>query len=458
MGITFERPIGASADVAELEFIAALHQTCQPKLRRDGSITATDVMHFLSSRYGIRVTEQEVRETILKGLAGGDCEDDCIDLTEMLAILMIPEIVKVADDKYNASSRVNITERVSEDFESKWEYEDHIRRVKLANERKPDSGIIERVLNMILNDATGDATPKPLTKELIKTIFAAYGENELVDDDDLINDMILAASGGKEDAVLDHVAFARALSGDVQQYDINSETEVTTNYFDVFRTFYSTKSKKKGRFSLRSNPNPTALFRDEEESGHTMPNGESVREVEREFTAASIDYTADTYRSKMFVIILWMTAVVTYFAYVSPSQGTFGRLDCSVAKSEFACKIGSSVIGWLVILAQLSVLGFIFIFCGSLGNSIYYTSRIWIVIGMVAIIFGTIVPFTQQVKTPFFDTTKEYTHDSWLGYFLSLILGSILLCMQIFHFVRLSIPTKVRNFQWKSFFLYLRLY
>jgi hypothetical protein len=174
-----------------------------------------------------------------------------------------------------------------------------------------------------------------------------------VDDDDLINDMILAASGGKEDAVLDHVAFARALSGDVQQYDINSETEVTTNYFDVFRTFYSTKSKKKGRFSLRSNPNPTELFRDEEESGHTMPNGENVREVEREFTAASIDYTADTYRSKMFVIILWMTAVVTYFAYVSPSQGTFGRLDCEVAKSEFACKIGSSVIGWLVILAQL---------------------------------------------------------------------------------------------------------
>jgi hypothetical protein len=129
-------------------------------------------MHFLSSRYGIRVTVQEVRETILKGLAGGECADECIDLAEMLAILMIPEIVKVANDNYNISSRDNITERSREDFESDWEYEDHKRRIKLANERKPDSRIIERVLNMILKDATGDATPKLLNKELIKTIFA----------------------------------------------------------------------------------------------------------------------------------------------------------------------------------------------------------------------------------------------------------------------------------------------
>jgi hypothetical protein len=38
MTITFERPIGASSDVAEIEYVAALHQTCGPELRRDGSI------------------------------------------------------------------------------------------------------------------------------------------------------------------------------------------------------------------------------------------------------------------------------------------------------------------------------------------------------------------------------------------------------------------------------------
>lgn len=37
MTISFERPVGAHADVKELEFVAALHQTCTP-LRHDASI------------------------------------------------------------------------------------------------------------------------------------------------------------------------------------------------------------------------------------------------------------------------------------------------------------------------------------------------------------------------------------------------------------------------------------
>lgn len=35
--MSFDRPIGAPADVNELEYTAALHQTCTP-LRPDGSI------------------------------------------------------------------------------------------------------------------------------------------------------------------------------------------------------------------------------------------------------------------------------------------------------------------------------------------------------------------------------------------------------------------------------------
>jgi len=46
MTITFERPVGAWADIEELEYIAALHQTCTPELRRDGSVSATDIVHF----------------------------------------------------------------------------------------------------------------------------------------------------------------------------------------------------------------------------------------------------------------------------------------------------------------------------------------------------------------------------------------------------------------------------
>ena len=38
MTITFDRPIGTAADLKELEYLSALHQTCLPVLRRDGSI------------------------------------------------------------------------------------------------------------------------------------------------------------------------------------------------------------------------------------------------------------------------------------------------------------------------------------------------------------------------------------------------------------------------------------
>jgi hypothetical protein len=41
MSFWFDRPIGAHADVHELEYIAALHQSIMPELRPNGSIYGT---------------------------------------------------------------------------------------------------------------------------------------------------------------------------------------------------------------------------------------------------------------------------------------------------------------------------------------------------------------------------------------------------------------------------------
>jgi hypothetical protein len=318
-------------------------------------IEADDIMHFLSSRYGIRVTTKEVRETIIRGLGGGDSEDECIDLTEVLAILMIPEILKAANDKYNVSQSNVLREKSREDFKTAWQYKDHLRRVKLAKARQPDPKIIERVLHMILKDSTGDTVPKILDKELLKNIFAAYGERELVENDDLLDEMMLAATDGKEGVFLDNHTFARALTHDIQKYDVKTETDITTHYFDVFRTVYSTKKKKTGLLSLPSlGAGPDACWADEEANGRNsgIDSGEDIRAVEREFTAASIDYTADTYRSKSFVVILWTTGVCTYFAYLE-GISNFGRIDCEYRKSQFGCKIANGIIQWTVIMLQL---------------------------------------------------------------------------------------------------------
>jgi len=48
MSFAFERPIGAPADVAELEYIAALHQTdVLGGIRKDGSIQGTLLYYVL---------------------------------------------------------------------------------------------------------------------------------------------------------------------------------------------------------------------------------------------------------------------------------------------------------------------------------------------------------------------------------------------------------------------------
>ena len=92
----FSKPVGATADLRELEYISALHQTSK-SLRRDGSIKPTDITKFLMSRYGIKVTNEEVSQTIAKGFGGGGLSEEdgnTLDLTEIVALLLIPELVK----------------------------------------------------------------------------------------------------------------------------------------------------------------------------------------------------------------------------------------------------------------------------------------------------------------------------------------------------------------------------
>ena len=55
MPLQFDRPVGATADVAELEYISALMQTEKLYLRQEGSVTARDIHFFLKSRYGVKI-------------------------------------------------------------------------------------------------------------------------------------------------------------------------------------------------------------------------------------------------------------------------------------------------------------------------------------------------------------------------------------------------------------------
>jgi hypothetical protein len=387
--MVFERPIGASADVKELEYIAALHQT-DVNLRKDGSIKAIDIVHFLSSRYGIRVSVKEVQETILRGLGGGDDEEECIDLTEVAAILLIPELIKAARELLGEEDDGGLP--VSrEDFTSEREYKDHLRRYEISQARMPNPEIIGDVFDMILKDTFGSTSPRKLDRKLITDIFTAFGEEDLVRNGELIDEMMLVTSSSsgecdvEEDAAgatFDKYSFARALTSDVQDYSVNCETSLTTHYYDVFKTMHSTKQKEGINRSLLpfklSTSKNDANNSGRDESEGTKPTDRSqnepenrlskgtvssektsnakLRPVEKVFTFPAIDYVAATYRSKHFVIALWVCGVATYFAYLYDFQVAFGRIDCSDITNHgklFGCRILNGIINWLIIMLEL---------------------------------------------------------------------------------------------------------
>jgi len=67
---SFKRNRGAFADLKELEYVAALHQTCVPETRENGTIGSLDVQRLLSSRYGCFVDHRDAVHIVRRLCAG----------------------------------------------------------------------------------------------------------------------------------------------------------------------------------------------------------------------------------------------------------------------------------------------------------------------------------------------------------------------------------------------------
>ena len=298
MGLRKFRPCGAVADVKELEYISALMQTGKNHLREDGSISACDIVAFLMSRHGIKVTELEVIQKILRTFGDSvvdeqiqeDEEDElqrsnrerdellqsgCIDLIQILAMLLIPTLLKAKQSLVEKTSSNQQSSQASNSIRGKSTtscFEE-----QKDDKRWPDSDIIQRVLRMMLHDATGDSAPRPLTKDLIQQLLCFYGEVEALQNDELVAAMALAASPDTtgcadnegEPILFDQNTFIDALTKDLDRYDVDYENRVNSTHFDD-------------------------VFQDE--LNGDLKEGQSVKTVR---TLRCIDYTADTFRSKV---------------------------------------------------------------------------------------------------------------------------------------------------------------
>ncbi|KAG7356321.1 hypothetical protein IV203_001007 [Nitzschia inconspicua] len=400
MTIVFERPVGASADLKELEYISALHQTCSTKLRQDASITAADIRLFLRSRYGIIVDEEELQQTVISGLGGGDSAEEIIDLMEVVCMLLIPTLLKAA--------------RVETDDDS------HLSKDLPEGVLPPEPDLIKNVLTMILEDVTGDATSKPLNERLVASLFAAYGEEDLAKDTSLHKAMIQGANPtGRENARLDVNTFSSGLVTDIQEYDLKNETRTTCNLDDVLLT-------RGGQEFL------PALY-DEDLSFNDVENKRKrSTPLLTEWTAQSIDSTVGNYRNKYLMVTLVATVIITYFAYwydptmvdadgLCPAYAYDYYAPWTVNSGTIACEVSFSLLSWLTIFVVFS-----------LGNGIGTVKKWWSLVGFV-VVFLLVVPAYfdhEEVRAKYFLDTA------------SLVLGIVAMALHLFNFLVLVCRTQ----------------
>jgi hypothetical protein len=69
--MSFKRKVGAAADIKELEYIIALHQTCMPDTRENATVSSIDVMRLLKSRYTLNISHKKAID-VVAALGGGD--------------------------------------------------------------------------------------------------------------------------------------------------------------------------------------------------------------------------------------------------------------------------------------------------------------------------------------------------------------------------------------------------
>lgn len=189
VAMAFDRPVGIHRDIAELEFITALLQT--PKTFLRNRVTAEDLVVYLRSRHGVSITEDSVRQLLVQDLAGSTVDNqdhDSIDPCQLVAIFLIPQLLRAFDGGDVEKSRV---------FDSF--------SAEIAAFKKD----------------------KELTVEGLHKIVSSVGENNF--SDSLLHEMVtvLKTNNG---------SIAKTLTSDLTAFDIGWETKATTNFVDAMHS------------------------------------------------------------------------------------------------------------------------------------------------------------------------------------------------------------------------------
>ena len=194
--------------------------------------------------------------------------------------------------------------------------------------------------------AAGAPSFPPLTESLVRRLLEAHYEYERAADADLVRDMVTMAADAAGDASgrLDVDAFVRALTADLDLWEVGSDDRLSTTFYDVFG--YDTEegaaamNEKEGNgggdagsaeAGKAAAPPTTGIISTEDEDAseqakHATKEGrfdisfyvpttsggsKSVARVVRKPTASFIDWGADTHRSLIFLVVLFLFYITT---------------------------------------------------------------------------------------------------------------------------------------------------
>jgi hypothetical protein len=78
MSSFIRRVVDPRADVSELEYVAALQQTCAEMTRANGTISSIDIMRYLKSQHASEISHAQAPDIAVRGLGGGELSADAM--------------------------------------------------------------------------------------------------------------------------------------------------------------------------------------------------------------------------------------------------------------------------------------------------------------------------------------------------------------------------------------------
>ncbi|EED94555.1 predicted protein [Thalassiosira pseudonana CCMP1335] len=406
------------------------------------------------SRYGIFTAPSQISQTISKGFGGGgisEADGDTMDLTEVMAMLLIPTLLKGAVELGVVGS-VGEKEEVGEKDEVGEKEE--VGEKKLDDTNGTSSLLVDEFAeNKDSMECSGTAQSTSPDVKDAKTMSKSVRFSKIVTDNTGLRQSLVGEStpsSPQDDTIPHNQLFQYVLrmilfdvTGDYEPKPINvdllkriflfyGERDVADNE-DLLERMVALANQVKGggdggesgglldehtfahcltsdvklyNAVLRRDSQLTSTYDDVFNNGELNEldeREESVaNEVTKIYTMPSIDYAVDTFRSKTYVILLWFTFVLFYMSYIglfgsrNPELGNLSCEQYSIQGAGFPCSIGQGVISWLIIMVKLVLLGSVFIIGSSIGHSTSPHSPFIVLISMGFVCLYTFVPLNVE--------------------------------------------------------------